>query len=229
MLIAIETSSSRCSVAIGDTHFVEELANDTPREHHALVLPMVHELLERCHVALNDLDAVAFGRGPGSFTGLRIAAAFAQGLAFGAGLPVIPVSSLEALAAAANENGAADGCTHILAATDAHMGEVYWALYRRGRDALEAIDVDRLASTADWQPAALCDPLTTLFAGDAWAIYPALLPPGARGDAAAKPTARQIVRLAAAAPLTARVAPELAEPIYVRGVSVWKKIAQQGS
>src|SRR5690606_17685116 len=92
----------------------------------SLVLPLVDELLGEAGLALRKLDGVAFGRGPGSFTGLRIAAAVAQGLGLGAGLPLLPVSSLAALAQRAWREGGAEAA---LTCVDAHMGEVYWAAY----------------------------------------------------------------------------------------------------
>ena len=225
MLLGIETSSSRCSVALGNASFAEELVNDTPREHHALLLPMVARLLESCHARLEELDAIAFGCGPGSFTGLRIAASVAQGLAFGAGLPVLPVSSLGALALAALADAADEDWSRVLVATDAHMGEVYWSLFGVDAAIPLAIDVDRLDTVADWRPAGVVDPRETLFAGEAWRIYPQLLPPGACALGDVRPGAREVVRLAALLPGSARIAPEHVEPLYVRSASLWKKSA----
>ena len=228
LLLGIETSTSRCSVALGDGDTVEELVDERPREHHAIILPMVHGLLRSAGASLRDLDAIAFGRGPGSFTGLRIAASITQGLAFGAGLPVIPVSSLEALAADADvQAGAALGLDHVLVAMDAHMGGIYWSLYRRGAQGLCALRDDALAHADDFAAAKLCTVSATILAGDAWRAYPHILPPQAPWLESAAPTARQVVRLAARMARSAWRSAEEAEPVYVRGASVWKKIAEQ--
>ncbi len=125
-LLAIETATEYCSVALYQDGEVIERYEHAPRRHASLVLPWVEALLSEADVALSQLDAIAFGRGPGSFTGLRIAAGVTQGLAFGAGVPVVPVSTLAALARGACE---ATGKTHILAALDARMKEVYWGAY----------------------------------------------------------------------------------------------------
>lgn len=131
-LLAIDTSSEACSVALqwqGETIF---RFTDQPRKHAELVLPMVNELLQEAGVKLQQLDAIAFGRGPGSFTGLRIAAGTVQGLAFGADLPVVAVSSLAGLAQRALREF---GWQKVHVAFDARMGEVYWGSYQCSADA----------------------------------------------------------------------------------------------
>lgn len=125
-ILAIDTSSDACSVALGWGEQIIERFSQQPRKHAELALPMVDEVLAEAGIGLKQLDAIAFGRGPGSFTGLRIAAGVVQGLAFGADLPVVPVSSLAMLAHRAyRENGWQQ--SHV--AVDARMGEVYWGSF----------------------------------------------------------------------------------------------------
>ena len=126
-LLAIDTSSEACSVALQTGAQVLFRFTDQPRKHAELILPMVDEVLAEAGLRLQQLDALCFGRGPGSFTGLRIAAGTVQGLAFGADLPVVPVSSLAGLAQRAVREF---GWTRIHAAFDARMGEVYWGSYQ---------------------------------------------------------------------------------------------------
>ena len=130
-LLAIDTSTEACSAALGIGGDVRERYEVAPRRHAELILPMVDALLAEEQLKLKDLDALAFGRGPGAFTGVRIATGVIQGLAFGAGLPVVPVSSLAALA-----QGAASGHTLIMSAFDARMGEIYWGAFEVGKDGL---------------------------------------------------------------------------------------------
>jgi tRNA threonylcarbamoyladenosine biosynthesis protein TsaB len=126
-LIAIETSSEIASVALlqGERLFVQS-ANGV-QNHSQTVLPMVQALLREANLELKDCAAIAFGAGPGSFTGVRTACGIAQGLAFGAGLPVVPVSTLLAMAEACRQQ---TGINDILPLLDARMGELYWAQYR---------------------------------------------------------------------------------------------------
>jgi tRNA threonylcarbamoyladenosine biosynthesis protein TsaB len=128
-LLAVDTSTDACSAALYIDGAVAERFAVTPRGHAEHILPMVEDLLEDAALSLARLDALAFGRGPGSFTGVRIAAGVIQGLALGAGLAVVPVSSLAALAQGASAD-------RILAAIDARMDEVYWGEYLRGDDGL---------------------------------------------------------------------------------------------
>jgi tRNA threonylcarbamoyladenosine biosynthesis protein TsaB len=128
---ALETSTPWCSVALWRDGEITSIARLAGNRHSELVLPMLQSLLERIHLSMKDLDAVAFGAGPGSFTGLRIACALAQGLALPRGLPVLGVSAFEALA---EESGAA----RVAACIDARMREVYYAALEKVGNAADA-------------------------------------------------------------------------------------------
>lgn len=123
-LLALDTSTEACSVALlhkGKITHLDELAQ---RTHTKRILPMVDEILSQSGIALNQVDALVFGRGPGSFTGVRVGAGIAQGLALGADLPVIPISNLTTMAQQAYEQY---GSTQVLCAIDARMNEVYFS------------------------------------------------------------------------------------------------------
>jgi len=125
-ILAIETATEFCSAALLIDGVVTAREKLAPREHAGLILSFSDELLAEAGLTPPDLDAVAFGRGPGSFTGVRVATGVVQGIAFAADLPVAPVSSLAALAMGAYRR---DGAERILPAIDARMGEVYWGAY----------------------------------------------------------------------------------------------------
>lgn len=125
-VLALDTSTEACSVALLADGELRMRCEVTERSHAELILPMVHGLLVEAALTLGDLDGLALGRGPGGFTGLRIGAGVVQGLAFGGGLPVALVSSLAAVAAQVQSSrGEA-----VLVCNDARMQEVYWGVYR---------------------------------------------------------------------------------------------------
>jgi tRNA threonylcarbamoyladenosine biosynthesis protein TsaB len=194
-----------------------------PRRHAELSLPWAEQLLAEAGVAKSQLDAVAIGRGPGSFTGVRLAIAIGQGIALALDRPVVPVSTLAALALQASG-------PRVLAAIDARMGEVYAAAFElRGGDAF-ALDAERvlppeavdLPGTVDgWHG------VGTGFAAQGHALASRLRARLASVDAGALPHAADVARLAALAFARGEaVAPELVEPAYLRN-NVALTIAEQ--
>lgn len=214
-LLALDTSTEACSVALlldGELRMRFEL---TERSHAELVLPMVESLLEEAGVALTDLDGLAFGRGPGAFTGLRIASGVVQGLALGAGLRVAPVSSL---AAVAEQLPAADG-EPLLACNDARMGEVYWAVFQREPDGTMVATSGEHVAAPDLVAAGLAG--GGQMAGNAFARYPGLRErleaQGWTHNDGLYPRADAVARLGALELAAGRgVAAEDALPVYVR-------------
>ena len=216
-LLAIETASDACSCALLAGEGCLERHRVAPRRHAELVLSMVKELLDESGIELAHLDALAFGRGPGSFTGVRVAAGVIQGLAYGANLPVVPVSSLQALAQGCyRENGSA----RVLAAFDARMGEVYWGVYEADASGLMTARVDDLATAPDAVP--LPSGGGWLGAGEGWRVYPGELAArigeklaGTEPDRLAR--ALDVATLAVAAHARGdSVSAALALPVYVR-------------
>jgi tRNA threonylcarbamoyladenosine biosynthesis protein TsaB len=211
-VLALDTSSEWCSAALwvdGRVLSREQLAG---QRHSELILPMIDALLRESGLALKALDGVAFGAGPGSFTGLRIASGVAQGLAFGAGVPVLPVGTLEALAEAS-------GAPRAIAALDARMDEIYHAAYVRVGE--------------DWRevhPPSLCRPAEAPLAegggwtgcGNAFAVQAEILRARYAGAMATVcpelvPHARAIAGIGVRSLAAGRgLDPELAAPLYVR-------------
>ena len=167
-ILALDTATEACSAALLSSDSVYERHEIAPRRHAELILPMVDGVLAEAALGLTDLDAIAFGRGPGAFTGIRIAAGVTQGLALGADLPVIPLSSLATLA-----QGVIDKSATLLPAIDARMGEIYWATYDSAQDGLVRLVSEEQVTSPD----AVHVPadIQIFGVGSGWATYRARL------------------------------------------------------
>jgi tRNA threonylcarbamoyladenosine biosynthesis protein TsaB len=143
-ILAIETSSDACSVAVSHNGLIQETFIVQPREHNRILLPMVEELLRGQRLTMQDIDALTFGAGPGSFTGLRLSASVVQGLAFAACKPVIPISSLAALAYSAGAYLNRDTPQTLVTVMDARLQDVYFAVFRYAHGSLTRLKADAL-------------------------------------------------------------------------------------
>lgn len=223
-LLAIDTSTEACSVALLTDGRVVERFLDAPREHVQRLLPMVDELLVENHIALRDLDAIAFGRGPGSFTGLRICLGVVQGLAFGADLPVIPVSTLAALAQSAVDASVAPG-TYICSAIDARMDEIYCGWFRLGDDGLVVAVSEECVCAPELMPELNVGAAACIGVGSGWR-YAARM----RVQSIADIRVAQLPHAAAVAALAlplwergAHLSADAAQPTYLRNDVAWAK------
>lgn len=226
-LLAFETSSREGSVALQVDGAVQQESIATPREQTGQLLPLTARLLGGAGLSLRDLDAIAFGRGPGSFTGLRIAAAAAQGLAMATGLPLLPVSSL---AATAQGLWRTHGSSTTLVCVDARMGEVYWAAFEIHDDLARVVGTEQLTVPAAASSAGLA---SWSAAGNGFDVYRdalAGLTAQAQGVyATAWPQATDLFPLALADLAAGRGRmPEDANPAYLRSESAWKPAKDAG-
>lgn len=214
-LLAIETATEACSVALLHGGALTGRSELAPRRHAELVLPMAESLLSESGIQRKQLDAIAVGQGPGAFTGVRLAISVAQGLALALDIPVVPVSSLAALAMQAPQNGAA-----VLAAIDARREEIYAGTFQFGPDGLvEPLGLEHVLAASDLvlPEAEAWNVLGTGWSAYGDAIRERLPSPPRWTDGDRYPQARDVARLAA--PLFAAgkgVPPEQALPVYLR-------------
>lgn len=214
-VLAIDTATECCSAALLLGKQVLLRAVITERGHAEIILPMIDGLLAEAGIALSSLDGIAFGRGPGGFTGLRVAAGVAQGLAIGANLRVAPVSSLAAVAVqVASEAGVG-----TLVCNDARMGEVYWATYRRDPTAIAPHELSAEVVTSPDRVESMAG--VRLVAGNAFTRHPALLErlqrTGLQYCAGLYPRADAVARMGAELLAAGKgVTAEHALPTYVR-------------
>ena len=140
-LLAIETATESCSAALLVDQEIISVSELAPRRHNEIILYICDQVLAQAETSLSQLDAIAFGRGPGSFTGVRLAASVTQGIALGQDLPVVPVSSLAALAQAAYDQ---TQHAQVLACIDARMQEVYFGLYELNKNYMQLVNEERV-------------------------------------------------------------------------------------
>ena len=222
-LLAFETATEACSVALWIDGEVRERFGIAPRRHAELALPWADALLAGAGVAKSQLDAIAVGRGPGAFTGVRLAVALAQGIALALDRPVVPVSTLATLAMQAPGE-------RVLAAIDARMGEIYVAAFRRDGDSVVAAGEEIVIAPAR------CElpegegwiGVGTGFAAADGALQARFADRFARIDPTALPHAADVARLGAIAfERGEALAPERVEPAYLRN-NVALTLAEQG-
>jgi tRNA threonylcarbamoyladenosine biosynthesis protein TsaB len=214
-LLALDTSTEACSAAIYHDGQIFSEFELTPRAHTQLILPMIDSVLNKSELALKELDAIVVGRGPGAFTGIRIGVGVAQGLAMAMDKPIIPISTLAALAQQAFQQHQA---THVLAALDARMNEVYWGqyiiqnglAYLQGEEQVMAPQKVAIPEDSQW-----------FGIGHGWSAYEELSQRFqnhlVQTDAKSLPAAEFMLPLAVAEWQSDRaVRPENAQPVYLR-------------
>lgn len=226
-LLALDTCSECCSAALLFNGQLYEVTELTQRGHSDLILGMMDRLFEQANTSISAIDALAFGRGPGSFTGVRVGVSVAQGIAFARDIPVIPISSLAAIAQqAANEFDV----NHFAVAIDARMGEIYCAHYQREAGVVSLLEQERVCLPGDFLP---INGQAIVGVGTGWKSYGEEL----QGQFATQliamqpeiyPQASHIIALAKVAAAAGNVYPaEHAMPVYLRDNVAKKKAAQQ--
>ena len=219
-LLAIDASTEALSIAMHFNGEIYRYFEECPQQHSQKILPEIERMLQKAGCTLKDLDGIAFGRGPGSFTGVRISVAIAQGLAFSSGLKLVGVSTLQIMAQQAMEEY---GQETVLAGIDARMGEIYAASYTRSKEGI--------ATCAHEESVCKPDSLTNvsgLFAvGTAWQAYPDAVEANALNvqQAIRLPNAVYMLKIAENAFAQGLgVSPAEAQPNYVRDTVTWKKL-----
>ncbi|SDL40961.1 tRNA threonylcarbamoyladenosine biosynthesis protein TsaB [Modicisalibacter muralis] len=224
-LLALDASSSACSCAVWRDGEVFSRFALTPREHTRRLMPMIDEVLTEAGLVPADLDALAYGRGPGSFTGLRIAAGVAQGLAFGLGRPLIGVSTLQALALAAHRQ---HHLRYVIPALDARMNEIYVAAYHCRDGQLTPLLDEAVMAPQRFSLPEACRDADWSGVGSGWTLWDSM--PPLIQDALSQrlpdmqPAAAEMARLAAEAFAAGQGQPAHAvQPVYLRDRVAWQR------
>lgn len=228
-ILALDTCSESCSAALFYKGELIERVKKTQRGHSDLILGMMDELFKQAGTSISVIDAVAFGRGPGSFTGVRISVGVAQGIAFAQDVPVIAISSLAAVAQGASDEFGKD---HIAVAMDARMGEIYCASYQRENGLVKILDQERVCPPEQFKPES--DQQWT-GVGTGWSEYEARLREQFLGKLEQVvvdryPQAKNIIKLAQVEAESGRMlAAEQAFPVYLRNNVANKKDQQKNA
>ncbi|WP_163931917.1 tRNA (adenosine(37)-N6)-threonylcarbamoyltransferase complex dimerization subunit type 1 TsaB [Paraferrimonas sp. SM1919] len=221
-ILAVDTCTELCSVALSHNGEIYHQEFDAPREHSQRLLPMVDEILKTQSLKIKDVDVLAFGRGPGSFTGIRICTSMVQGLALGADKPLAPVSTLAAMATEAFEH---HDCDYVATAIDARMGEVYFALYQKKNDQVELVIDEQVISPEQLMQAITLPEGDIIAVGTGFEAYESLFADLKRSEHGRLPKAKYMIpdaqRLITAGALTDV---DNVEPIYLRNTVTWKKL-----
>lgn len=222
-ILALDTATEACSVALQYQNQITHTDELSPRTHTQRILPMVDELLKTQHISLKNVDYLAFGRGPGSFTGVRVGVGIAQGLALGAELPVVAISNLMTMAEQAYQQL---GVKEVVALIDARMNEVYFAQFSRDDNGWHEIITEQVCSPEKAIEQIQQDRKPTIV-GTGWAAYPQF----AQANLAVSvseitlPSARFMLPLAELAIKVGNTQSALdIEPIYLRNEVTWQKL-----
>lgn len=223
-ILALDASTELCSVALMREGVLLEKVSSTPRSHANRLLPMIDDVLAQGALSLKQLDAIAFGAGPGSFTGLRICVGIVQGLAFGANLPVVAVSSLESMAYAAQRRYPT--LRYVVPAIDARMGEIYSAAYTLSGSAPEMVIAPQVTAVANLD-ITLSEWLSgkdAVGVGSGWALLQQSAGALSQCETDLWPQAGAVASLAENAFLRGAYTDAMgAEPVYLRTEISWKK------
>ncbi|WP_406666867.1 tRNA (adenosine(37)-N6)-threonylcarbamoyltransferase complex dimerization subunit type 1 TsaB [Gallaecimonas sp. GXIMD1310] len=218
VLLALDTATEACSAALAVGEHVTSCYEVCPQQHTQKILPMVDSLLTEAALTLADVDAIVYGRGPGSFTGVRIGIGMAQGLAFAAGKPLLGVSTLAALAQQAYEE---EGEQQVLAMIDARMGELYCGAYQLQDGLMTLVGEEQVLA-----PPQLTSPWPALAVGTGVDAYPDCLAGAALHAGRTRlPQARYMLAKARQLLAQGHCQDALsAEPVYLRDKVTWKKL-----
>lgn len=230
-ILVFDTSSSWCSVALSANGRLYCLAEEQPRKQAQLIMPMIDNVCQQAGIKPKELDGIAFGKGPGSFTGLRIAISVAQGLSLATGARLYGMSSMQALAWQAMKQ---EGAEHVLAIMNAHMGEVFYGAYSKLADAMtECVIPDALCRPEQVDISTLNPDLKWFGAGDGFqfeAELPDTVMQLSSINTRIAPLAESMMDLALQAWENDEfTAAEYQQPVYLRDTVAWKKLSEQPS
>ena len=219
-ILAFDASTEALSVAVQGEKMIVHF-EECPQQHSQKILPTIKATLSQAGLSLHDIDVIAFGRGPGSFTGVRIGVSIAQGLAYSANIPVVGISTMQVMAQQALEKHAVD---NVFVAIDARMSEIYFAHYKRDEQGqAELVDDERVLKPNEL----VLSEVTGIAVGTGWQAYPDAITSQliTFDEQILLPNSQYMLALAHTQFEQGRVtSAEEAQPVYVRDTVTWKKL-----